>query len=586
MDKKTIINKLKRVNSKEQFVELINSIMSDECSVSGGKTCQFKVSDINQFLNTNNPHRYKTFTIPKKSGGTRQISAPAPKLKKLLYYIKILLEAFYNPMQCVQGFTEGRSIASNANMHLYQNYVFNIDLSDFFPSITQARIYTRLKFPPYNFPEEICRIIAGLSCVKYTDESGRSYNGLPQGAPTSPILSNIICEQMDRRLTGLAKRCELHYSRYADDMTFSSMRNVYKEGHEKKFIDELRRIIIQQGFKFNEKKTRLQKIGSHQEVTGLTIGTKINVSRNYIKELRSVLHVWEKFGYAEAYAWFYSRYKAYKGHSKKGEPVLENVINGKLNYLKMIKGSYDSTYKTLSKRFDNLNSVLMEKHPRHGTRHVIVSYSISDFMRQFKNVIMDFKPTQNGYVSGKLISENVVTPIYFDKIFRESSIEDKSKILAAIQDGSSDWYISEIEDLDKKKKYSFNHFWQISRYQPKITTAKIADNTIERLLEVWENKGIDAAIDQWKSIQQTKSERNEKTKVMSNIPLESLSDTDYTTTTTVTPGEEEEEFPNNIIPKDLSEEDCFILDTVTLDDEGDISSENLLDNGYKTLGTL
>lgn len=349
MEKKDIINRLKKVESKKDFLDLLYDINLDEF---GDSAYRFQLSEIYPLMSPNNSTRYRIFTIPKKSGGTRQIAAPCRNLKNVLHSIKNILETVYNPLPAVQGFTKGRSIVGNANIHLYQNYIYNLDLSDFFPSITQGRIWKRLQLPPYNFHTEICTLIAGLSCVSYEKGNGEKYNGLPQGGPTSPILSNIICEQMDRRLTGLAKRFGLHYSRYADDMTFSSMHNVYKKGSS--FLIELHRIVTEQGFQFNEKKVRLQKRGSRQEVTGLTVGVKVNVTRNYIKELRSVLHVWEKFGYANAYAWFYSRYKANKGMNKKGEPVLENVIDGKLNYLKMVKGETDSTYQLLHRRFNNL----------------------------------------------------------------------------------------------------------------------------------------------------------------------------------------------------------------------------------------
>ena len=111
-------------------------------------------------------------------------------------------------------------------------------------------------------------------------------------------------------------------------MTFSSMHNVYQENSD--FRLEIERIVIEQGFKMNSSKTRLLKTGSRQEVTGLTVNSIANVSRKYISDLRWILHIWEKEGYAKAYALFYPKYKQEKGYIKKGEPVMENVIGGKL----------------------------------------------------------------------------------------------------------------------------------------------------------------------------------------------------------------------------------------------------------------
>ena len=511
MDNKTIIDRYKKIHDAEAFLGLLNAMKIEEY---GEKTEKFSTRDLKVFIWPNNPERYSTFTIPKKSGGVRHISKPCPKLKYMLRYVKQFLQAFYNPMPCVQGFTTGRSVVGNAGIHLHQNYVYNVDLSDFFPSISQGRVWKRLQLPPYNFPVGLCNIIAGLACAPYETPEGVKYNALPQGAPTSPILSNIVCEQLDRRLTGLAKRFGLHYSRYADDMTFSSMHNVYQDNSE--FIRELQRLITQQGFRFNEKKTRLQIRGSRQEVTGLTVGTKVNVSRRYIKELRSVLHVWEKFGYSDAFAWFYSRYKRDKGSLKKGEPVLEQVIEGKLNYLKMVKGNSDSTYKTLAGRFEACMTALDEERPKHGKRNVLVSYELKDFSTRFSNVSMDFSTSPDGIVSGSLTVDSLTTPIYFDKIFRKLSSANKAKVLKAISQGISDWFISEIEYLDKRYRNKFNHFWLISRYRPHQSTTVDKSEITRQLLELWGKDGLDAAVEEWKKfIKYDPSQKSESMQVTS-----------------------------------------------------------------------
>jgi hypothetical protein len=150
---------------------------------------------------------------------------------------------------------------------------------------------------------------------------------LPQGAPTSPTISNIICERLDRRLSGLAKRFGLNYSRYADDITFSSMHSVYEKNSE--FINELHRIIADQSFDIKDSKTRLQKSGYKQEVTGLVVNQQANVNKRYIKELRMWIYLWEKYGYNTAYKYFVVKYIKDKGHIMKGKPDMANVISGK-----------------------------------------------------------------------------------------------------------------------------------------------------------------------------------------------------------------------------------------------------------------
>lgn len=211
---------------------------------------------------------------------------------------------------------------------------------------------------------EIAKLIANLCCtemeVERKDENHNwvtlRKNVLPQGAPTSPVLTNVICKRLDILLTGVAKRFGLKYSRYADDITFSSMHNVYQP--ESDFLKELHRIIADQSFHIKESKTRLQKDGYRKEVTGLLVNEKVNVQQRYIKQLRMWLYYWERYGYERAASFFKAQYLADKGHVKNGEPFMTNVIDGKLHYLKMVKGADNELYLKLRERFDKLNNEL------------------------------------------------------------------------------------------------------------------------------------------------------------------------------------------------------------------------------------
>lgn len=151
----------------------------------------------------------------------------------LLRYVNEVFKAVYSPSDYAMGFTEQRSVVTNANVHKGQNYILNIDLKDFFPSIEQPRIWKRLQLKPFNFPIPVANVLAGMCSMKETrtleDGTKKDFYVLPQGAPTSPIITNMICDTLDRRLAGLAKRFGLHYTRYADDITFSSMHNVYQK---------------------------------------------------------------------------------------------------------------------------------------------------------------------------------------------------------------------------------------------------------------------------------------------------------------------------------------------------------------------
>lgn len=351
MDKEILIAKSRALKSRKDLFDLLNEIKSD---LLGNKVFPFTRR---QFLILCNPkndkHRYRSFEISKKSGGFRQICAPCGNLKWIQLCLNEIFKALYKPSPYAMGFTEGKSIVDNARIHTNQNYVFNIDLKDFFPSIDQARVWKRLQLPPFNFNAKVAGVIAGfcsIKSVRYTDNEPYSECFvLPQGAPTSPLLTNAVCDTLDRRLHGLAKRFGLHYSRYADDITFSSMHNVYQSDSE--FRKELERIITDQHFKINEKKTRLCHCSSRQEVTGLTVGQKINVTRKYVKDIRAILHIWDKYGINAAFATFYPRYKSEKCQLHRGEPNLVNVIAGKLCYLKMVKGENDSVYQRLNAQF-------------------------------------------------------------------------------------------------------------------------------------------------------------------------------------------------------------------------------------------
>ncbi len=232
------------------------------------------------------------------------------------------------------AFVRGRSIVENASQHIGQNYVLNLDLSDFFTSITANMVehnLVKLGIAPL-----VARDIASI-CTYPMVNDHHVVNVVPQGAPTSPVISNICAMTLDNRLSGLARRFHLIYTRYADDITFSSNHNVYQK--DGAFMEELNRIIAECHFTINPKKTRLQKRGSRQEVTGLTVGQKTNVSRKYIKNLRALIH---KIRYQES-------------------PTMHDihVVRGKLNFLRMVKGTDNPTYIAYVKK---LNMAVKGKH--------------------------------------------------------------------------------------------------------------------------------------------------------------------------------------------------------------------------------
>lgn len=363
MDRTTIAQCASKMQTKEDLLALLNRIKRTQLEDIGLQDSfrPFTMRQLNFYCNPNNVfHRYRQFQIKKKSGGFREITSPYKKsFMMMLQALNEILKSLYVPSDYAMGFTEGRSVVTNASVHIGQNYILNIDLKDFFPSVEQWRVWKRLQLAPFNFSEQIASLIAGLCAMRVKreipDESKQHENDkhyryvLPQGAPTSPIITNMICDTLDHRLAGLAKRFGLRYSRYADDITFSSMHHVYQKDGE--FWKELRKIISSQHFTINDDKTRLQRRGGRQEVTGIIVSEKLNVTQKYVRDIRNILYIWDRYGYSTAMAKFLPLYKSEKGHVKKGNPNLVNVIDGKLMYLKMVKGEEDSVYQRLHGKF-------------------------------------------------------------------------------------------------------------------------------------------------------------------------------------------------------------------------------------------
>ena len=230
---------------------------------------------------------YTTFEIPKKNGDARVIHAPKGSLKGIQLKLSDKLSEMHsgyvksNNVKTFisHGFQKDKSIITNASAHRHKKYILNIDIADFFPSFHFGRVQGFFhKSKEFNFSKEFSTVIAQLAC----------YEGkLPQGAPTSPIISNLIFNIVDLRILSLAKKYKLDYTRYADDMSFSTNNKAFKEDYIT-FIQELKDLLGENGFEINDKKTRLEYYSSRQEVTGLTVNDKINASRTFINKTRAM----------------------------------------------------------------------------------------------------------------------------------------------------------------------------------------------------------------------------------------------------------------------------------------------------------
>lgn len=238
---------------------------------------------------------YNSFEIPKKNSEPRHINAPSGELKALQRKIADALWEFQKELvidkkirtNISHGFEKEKSIITNAKIHLNKRYVLNLDLENFFESFHFGRVrgYFEKNYN-FNLPIEVATIMAQLTCYK-----GR----LPQGAPSSPIITNLICNILDMYLLKVAKRFKLDYTRYADDLTFSTNDKYFPE-YMTEFLNETRNEIERFGLSINDSKTRLIYKDSRQEVTGLVVNKKISVNRDYYKKTRAMANYLYKYG--------------------------------------------------------------------------------------------------------------------------------------------------------------------------------------------------------------------------------------------------------------------------------------------------
>lgn len=232
---------------------------------------------------------YYSFDIPKKDGTLRNINAPSgtlkiiqSKLKDSLYEYQTLIRKENNIKANIShAFEKNKSIISNARIHKNKRFIFCIDLKNFFNAFHFGRVLGFFLLNRYfRLPKEVAVTIAQIACYKGI---------LPQGAPSSPIITNLICQTLDIHVLKIAKKYKLDYTRYADDLTFSTNNKVFLDIKDK-FYQELKREIEKSGFSINEEKKRLIYNDSRQIVTGLVVNKKINVPHNFYKTTRAMLH--------------------------------------------------------------------------------------------------------------------------------------------------------------------------------------------------------------------------------------------------------------------------------------------------------
>jgi RNA-directed DNA polymerase len=288
--------------------------------------------------------KYKEFRIPKKTGGYREISAPDFRLahiqKRLNYHLQAVYEGHNTGVShgFVRSFYKNvptKNIVSNAANHIGQHQLLNIDIKDFFHSISASRVREMFMTFPFEFSRELATCLALICCFE---------KRLPMGAATSPVIANLVCLDLDNELIEFANKKNITYSRYADDLTFSSSKTV-----EQDKVDDILLILKSHQFEPNPKKIRINSRYSKQTVTGILVNEKLNVDRRYIRKIRAILHDIKVNGIELA---------THKHYKQKVTDALvlkfQKSINSKINFIGDVRGKSDAVYNKLKQELDTL----------------------------------------------------------------------------------------------------------------------------------------------------------------------------------------------------------------------------------------
>ncbi|MGP5201898.1 reverse transcriptase family protein [Psychrobacter aquimaris] len=307
---------------------------------------------------------YSHFTIAKRNSTARQIWSPIPRLKFVQRWVLHNILNNLTTHGAAHGFVRGKSIVTNAAVHSNSELLIKLDVKDFFPSVSWRRV--KGVFRHAGYPEQIATLLA-LLCTEsprqVVQQDGVTYyvalgdRALPQGAPTSPALTNIVCLNLDRRLTGLAEKLGLRYSRYADDLTFSvpaiddaqpksstkaTASTVKKQAdmqHNKligQLLGSVHKILREEGFALNNDKTRVIRKGSQQQVTGMVVNGQgvPRVSRQIKKMLRAAVHNLEAGGQLRADETF-NTLSGYAAWIASAEPELGHIYLDRIERLQV-----------------------------------------------------------------------------------------------------------------------------------------------------------------------------------------------------------------------------------------------------------
>ena len=292
---------------------------------------------INSINDHQSDHLYD-FQIKKRNGKYRKITAPMEEYKYLLRNLQFELKAYYNPPEYVHGFIDNKNIKTNASCHLAKQKILKIDLADFFETISKQMVINLISPLDPELSDKQVDMLSSFCTVS---------NSVPQGFPTSPIISNLIFDEIDRELWKLAQSYSITYTRYADDMIFSTEnKKIPADVYNKIFS-----VISNAGFYINSGKTKYKGKHRCQIITGLIVNDKISLKRNYRRNIRAILHNWEYKGYEATIEEYSAKYKRSK---RRGKPTFVYSLVGRIEYVGFIYGKESKIYSGYKSKFDYL----------------------------------------------------------------------------------------------------------------------------------------------------------------------------------------------------------------------------------------
>lgn len=283
------------------------------------------------------PPQYQAFRLPKADGGSRLIEAPPEELKKIQHTLNHYLQAYYHgirPMAAYGGLAAAdndlpvRNILSNARRHVNRQWILNLDLEEFYHQISKEKVVGILR-GVVGVSEKVAEGIARLCCFK---------NRLPMGAPTSCILSNFACLDMDKALQALADKHNLRYTRFIDDITFSSNQEMSETQ-----VAAIRQAIEGCGYVINDNKVSQKHLANSPEVTGLLLMPgKVDIAPSYINNLKKDIDLYRQMVKAQ------ERLK--QVFHVRNMVHFRYHLQGKVNFVGFVRGKIDATFKQLRKR--------------------------------------------------------------------------------------------------------------------------------------------------------------------------------------------------------------------------------------------